>query len=46
MMGMVLCNLASYYVFIPCPLTIIMRPTRTNTAQHSAIIMRFRCDKI
>ena len=44
--GMVLCNLASYYVFIPCPLTIIMRPTATYTARHSAIIMRFRCDKI
>ena len=29
--GMVLCNLASYYVFIPRPLTIIMRPTRPPT---------------
>ena len=44
--GTVLCNLASYYVFIPCPLTIIMRPAPTYTARQSAIIMRFRCDKI
>ena len=32
--GMVSCNLASYYVFIPRSLTIIIRPTRTHSVAH------------